>query len=211
MILTVTPSKAATWCMYCHAKSELGEHDIDVSPSQEALSVINMPAPAKTLITRFCNYLRIFVISFTNKNISKTQQRHAGQGQGSRWETVGIKMSIVRWKLKMSWICNIWMCLARGGCAAVQAVLYIYICAIDIGWDGAGEVWLMIIVIRVCLAQCGHLVRAVIRIKTVSLASPGSSTLALIEIQDSADQNWCWWVTVSWICFSWIFVFDISN
>ena len=51
----------------------------------------------------------------------------------------------------------------------------------------------MIIVIRVCLAQCGHLVRAVIRIKTVSLASPGSPTLALIEIQDSADQNWCWW------------------
>ena len=27
-----------------------------------------------------------------------------------------------------------------GGCAAVQAVLYIYICATDIGWDGAGEV-----------------------------------------------------------------------
>ena len=53
----------------------------------------------------------------------------------------------------------------------------------------------MIIVIRVCLAQCGHLVRPVIRIKTVSLASPGSPTLVLvlIEIQDSADQNWCWW------------------
>ena len=47
----------------------------------------------------------------------------------------------------------------------------------------------MIIVIRVCLAQCGHLVRAVIRIKTVSLASPGSSTLTLLEKQDSADQN----------------------
>ena len=31
-------------------------------------------------------------------------------------------------------------CTARGGCAAVQAVLYIYICATDIGWDGAGEV-----------------------------------------------------------------------
>ena len=53
----------------------------------------------------------------------------------------------------------------------------------------------MIIVIRVCLAQCGHLVRAVIRIKTVSLASPGSSTLALIENQDSTDHNY---VLVEW-------------
>ena len=53
----------------------------------------------------------------------------------------------------------------------------------------------MIIVIRVCLAQCGHLVRAVIRIKTVSLASPAQPTLTLIGNQDSTDHNY---VLVEW-------------
>ena len=119
--------------MYCHAKSELGEHDIDVSPSQEALSVINMPAPAKTLITRFCNYLRIFVISFTNKNISKTQQRHAGLGQGSR-----CRNKIVNCVMKIKNVLKMQYMVVP--CTGMEAVLYIYICATDIGRDGVGEV-----------------------------------------------------------------------